>query len=154
MYQSLTFFHSVIRWFVVISLFYSVYRAYKGYFSNRIFSKADNAIRHWTATIAHIQLVVGIILFTQSPLVKYFWSNFSAAVQYKEALFFGLIHMVLMLAAIVVLTIGSALSKRRASDREKFKTMLVWFSVAIVLIFIAIPWPFSPLAARPYFRPF
>jgi cbb3-type cytochrome oxidase subunit 3 len=30
--------------------------------------------------------------------------------------------------------------------------MLVWFTIALIIIFIAIPWPFSPFANRPYFR--
>jgi len=57
-----------------------------------------------------------------------------------------------MLTAIVIITIGSALAKRKKTDKEKFKTMLVWFSAALLIIFIAIPWPFSPLANRPYIR--
>ena len=66
--------------------------------------------------------------------------------------FFGLIHILFMLTAIVIITIGSALAKRKPTDSEKFKTMLLWFSLALMLIFVAIPWPFSPLANRPYFR--
>lgn len=152
MYQTLTFYHSILRWFVLVSLIYSIYLAYKGYRSNTVFSKKDNAIRHWTATIAHVQLVLGIILYTQSPVIKYFWNNFNDAIHHLESTFFALLHIILMLSAIVLITIGSAKAKRRPSDKEKFKTMLLWFSVSLVIIFIAIPWPFSPLAARPYFR--
>ena len=124
MYQSLTFFHSMIRWLVLVSLLYSIFSAYKGYISPLKFTKLDNTVRHWTATFAHIQLVIGIVLYTQSP----------------------------MFLAIIFITIGSALAKRKQTDKEKFKTMLVWFSTALLIILIAIPWPFSPLANRPYFR--
>lgn len=152
MYQSLTFYHSVIRWLVLFSLIYSIYRAYKGYNLQKVFTKTDNALRHWTATIAHIQLVIGIILYTQSPIIKYFWHNFNEAIQNLDTAFFGLIHIILMLTAIILITIGSALSKRKTTDNEKFKTMLVWFLISLIIILIAIPWPFSPLANRPYFR--
>jgi hypothetical protein len=152
MYQSLTFYHSIMRWLVLTSLLYAIYRAYKGYTSDVPFSKTDNAIRHWTATIAHIQLVIGITLYTQSPIIKYFWHNFNEAINSLYTTFFGILHIVLMLTAIILITIGSALSKRKTTDREKFKTMLVWFSISLLIIFIAIPWPFSPLANRPYFR--
>jgi cell shape-determining protein MreD len=97
-----------------------------------------------------MQLLIGMVLCTQSPTIKYFWKNFQQASQNKDSLFFGLIHIGLMLAAIVVITIGSASAKRKTSDKEKFKTMLVWFSIALVIILVAIPWPFSPLANRPY----
>jgi Type IV secretion system pilin len=152
MYQTLTFYHSIVRWLVLASLLYAIYRAYKGYTSNAKFSKTDNSIRHWTATIAHIQLVIGITLYTQSPIIKYFWKNFNEAIHNIDTAFFGLLHIILMLIAIILITIGSALSKRKTTDKEKYKTMLVWFSISLIIIFIAIPWPFSPLANRPYFR--
>ena len=152
MYQTLTFLHSIFRWLVLLSLMYALFRAYKGYVSGRIFSKIDDSVRHWTATIAHIQLVLGITLYSQSPIISYFWKNFSVAKETFDLLFFGLIHIFLMLVSIVIITIGSALTKRISNDKEKYKTMFLWFGIGLLIIFIAIPWPFSPLANRPYFR--
>lgn len=125
-----------------------------GYNQNKAFSKTDNAFRHWTATVAHIQLMIGIILYTQSPIVKFFWTDTITTWQNLDLTFYGVIHILLMLTAIVVLTIGSALAKRKPTDKEKFKTMLVWFSIVLIIIFIAIPWTFSPLSSRPNFRTF
>ena len=102
--------------------------------------------------IAHIQLVTGMVLYFKSPVIKYFWANFNEAATKMDYTFFGIIHISLMLSAIVLITIGSAMAKRKQTDREKFKTILVWFSISLVIIFIAIPWPFSPLANRPYLR--
>lgn len=141
-----------MRWLVLASLLYSIYRAYKGYTLNSQFSKSDNAVRHWTATIAHIQLVIGITLYTQSPIIKYFWHTFNDAIHNIDVAFFGLIHIILMLIAIILITVGSSLAKRKTTDKEKFKTMLIWFLISLIIIFIAIPWPFSPLSNRPYFR--
>jgi len=152
MYQTLTFLHSTFRWLVLLSLFYSIFRAYKGYFSEKEFSKTDNFVRHWTATIAHIQLVLGITLYSQSPIIKYFWNNFDEAKESFELIFFGLIHIFLMLLSIILITIGSSISKRKTTDRDKFRTILIYFVIALIIILIAIPWPFSPLANRPYFR--
>lgn len=154
MYSALIVIHSLTRWLVLAFLVYSIYRAFVGYIYNKTFSKTDNAFRHWTATIAHIQLMIGIILYMQSPIVKYFWKETEIGFQNLDLTFYGLIHFVLMLASIVLLTIGSALAKRKSSDKEKFKTMLIWFSIALIIIFIAIPWSFSPLSSRPNFRTF
>ena len=152
MYQTLTFLHSTVRWLVLLSLIYAVFLACKGYFSDEKFSKTDDSVRHWTATIAHVQLVLGIILYSQSPVISYFWKNFNTAKESFELLFFGLIHIVLMLFSIVLITIGSSAAKRKTSDRDKFKTMFTWYSIALAVIFIAVPWPFPPFANRPYFR--
>lgn len=152
MYQTLTFLHSIVRWLVILSLCYSIFRACLGYFRKLNFSQTDNTIRHSTATVAHIQLLLGIALYSVSPMVSYFWKNFKEAKESWDTLFFGLIHMALMLIAITLITIGSALSKRKLSDKEKFRVMLLFYAIALVIIFVAIPWPFSPLAKRPYLR--
>lgn len=152
MYQALTFLHSTLRWLVLVSLIVSLYRAYSGYFRKAAFTKTDNAVRHWTATIAHTQLMVGMTLYFQSPIIKYFLNNFSTAKESFYLLFFGVIHSLLMLVAVIIITIGSSLAKRKATSPEKFKTMLIWYTLAMLIIFIAIPWPFSPFANRPYFR--
>lgn len=136
----------------MFSIVIAIIAASSGLMKQRVFSKRDNALRHWTATIAHIQLMIGMILYTQSPVVKYFWKNTGAAS--FDITFYSAIHAALMLSAIVALTIGSALAKRRSTDREKFRTMLIWFSIALIIILLAIPWPFSPLSARPYLRTF
>lgn len=152
MYQILLYTHSLFRWLVLATLLWSVIRAWRGYYTQAVFTKADNALRHWTATIAHVQLVVGMILYTQSPIIKYYWKSDTKTDLPFDLTFFGIVHMLLMLVVIVFITIGSALAKRKPSDTEKFKTMLLWFAIALLLICIAIPWPFSPLAHRPYFR--
>lgn len=149
MYSFLLPVHSVFRWAVVLSLAYAIFISAKGYLYKNTFTKISNAIRHWTATIAHIQLIIGIILYVKSPFVKQFYTT---ANNTGETLFFGLIHIVLMLLAIAFITIGSAKSKREKTDQAKFKTMLIWFSLATLLILLAIPWPFSPLANRPLIR--
>ena len=152
MYHTLTIFHNAVRWFVLASLLFATFRAYKGYFSKFAFTKTDNAVRHWTATIAHIQLMIGIVLYFQSPTIKYFMTNFKEARKNFDMAFFGIYHGLFMFSAIILITIGSAKAKRQQTDREKFKTMLIWFSIALIIIFIAIPWPFSPFAKRPYYR--
>ena len=154
MYSSVLFFHSIFRWLVLISLLYAIFRAYRGYTTHSTFTKTDNSVRHWTATIAHIQLLLGFGVYLTSPLVSYFFADFQQAVGETDTLFFGVIHMLCMLLAIVCITVGSSMAKRKQTDLAKFKTMLIWFSIALLIIFLAIPWPFSPLAHRPYFRGF
>ncbi len=152
MYQSLTLIHSLLRWLVLFSLVCSIGRACIGYFRQSLFTPTDNAIRHWTATIAHVQLLVGMLLYSQSPVVQYFWHNLHTASSITNLLFFGIIHIATMLVAIIVLTIGSAKAKRALHDFDKFKTIWVWYSLSLLLILLAIPWPFSPLAQRPLIR--
>ena len=154
MYSTVLILHTIFRWLVLLSLVYAILLASKGYITKSKFSPWDNQVRHWTATIAHIQLILGLLVYAKSPLIQYYFANFKASFSDIGLTFFGLIHFVLMLVAIVIITIGSAKAKRKSADIDQFKTMLIWFAVGLFIIFIAIPWPFSPLAARPYIRMF
>lgn len=152
MYTALLDIHSIIRWFVLISLIVALFRAYKGWFSDTAFLKSDNIIRIVTSTIAHVQLLVGIILYFVSPVISKFFSDFAGSMSNSEIRFFGLEHSIMMLLAVVFITIGSSKAKRKATDKAKFKTMAIWLTIALIIILIAIPWPFSPFApSRPYF---
>lgn len=154
MYPILLALHSLIRWFVLVSLFYSLYLAYRGLLGNKPFTGHDNFIRHTTATIAHIQLIFGIWLYFISPVINYFLHNYQDAIHIRQIRFFGMEHSVMMLVSIILITIGAAITKRKATDKQKFKTIAIWYSMALLIILINIPWPFSIFASRPYFRAF
>lgn len=154
MYIPLLALHSLTRWLVLISLIFSIYRAYWGWLLNKPFSKFDNTVRYITVTIAHIQLIIGLWLYFISPIVHYFLHHFHIAVHERQIRFFGMEHITVMLISIVLITIGSAKAKRKTTDKEKFRTIAIWFSIALFLILTSIPWAFSPLTSRPYFRPF
>lgn len=146
--------HSLLRWFVLISLLYAIYRSYKGWFSNSAYTMQDTKVTRVTTIIAHIQLLVGLILYAVSPVIHNLFGNFSEAVQETSVRFYGMEHSVLMIIAIVLITVGSVKSKKKPEDRKKFQTVAVWFTLALLIILVSIPWPFSPLDARPWFRIF
>jgi membrane protein DedA with SNARE-associated domain len=150
-YLTILLLHSLARWAVLAGLGLGLFRAYRGWLGSRPFTQFDDTVRHTAATVAHVQLLLGYTLYFVSPLVAAF--HLRGATHAPTALFFGIQHVAAMTTAIVVLTIGSALAKRQATDPDKFRTMALWFTVALLLILVAIPWPFSPWASRPYFRP-
>lgn len=148
MYPTLLIIHNSVRWVSLILLLFGIYRAFVGYRNRNRFSAADNAIRHWTATVLQLQMMIGFVLYFNSPFVTEFWSETGG----ESGSFFAVIHLSLMLAAVTVVSVGSALAKRKPTDEQKYKTMLAWFCVSLLIILVAIPWPFSPLAQRPYIR--
>ncbi|WP_247236123.1 hypothetical protein [Telluribacter sp. SYSU D00476] len=154
MYSILLALHSSIRWLVLASLLFAIVHAYRGWLSKREFRGFDNSVRHWTATIAHIQLTLGLVLYFISPIVDYFLHNFWNAIHQREIRFFGMEHSSMMITAVVVITIGSAKAKRRPTDAEKFRTMAIWFAIGLFIVLTSIPWSFSPLTSRPNFRAF
>lgn len=154
MYPYVLFFHSVWRWFVLVALMAAIFRGYKGWLKSEPFTKADDTLRHMTATVVHIQLILGLLLYGISPLIRFFWANYHEAVHERDIRFFGMEHSLMMLVSVVLVTIGSMKAKRKATDQGKFKTMAIWYGVALLVILVNIPWPFSPLVSRPWFRMF
>ncbi len=152
MYPTLLFLHNYMRWLVLLALIVAIIIAVKGLRENKKFSRSDNLIRHWSATLLHIQLIIGVLLYIKGPTAIFFWKNLNRVGNSWELLFFGVGHIFFMLVAIVLVTIGSAKAKRKVIDKDKYKTILIWYLIALIVILIAIPWPFSPLASRPYFR--
>lgn len=155
MYDTLLVIHSVLRWLLLIGLLIAIYKAYQGWFSNKPFLKSDNTLRLVTATIAHVQLLVGVGLYLVSPIISTFLNTFSDSMSNSEMRFFGMEHSFMMLLAIVFITIGSSKAKRKTTDKAKFKTIAIWFTIALIVILVAIPWSFLPFFPdRPFFRIF
>ncbi|MDB5155828.1 MAG: hypothetical protein JWR50_535 [Mucilaginibacter sp.] len=154
MYATLLALHSLTRWLVLASLLFAIFRAYRGWLFNKPYLKFDDGVRHITTTIADIQFILGLCLYFISPIVHYFLHNFSTAVHERAIRFFGMEHVTMMLIAIAFISIGSAKARRKSTDKEKFKTMAIWFTIALLIILSSVPWSFSPLISRPNFRPF
>lgn len=154
MYPILLASHSLVRWLVLAGLLYAISRAVHGLQVKRNFTAVDNSVRHWTATIVHIQFLLGLGLYFLSPIVNYFLLHFQDALHQREIRFFGMEHSIMMLLAVAVISTGSAKAKRKTTDGEKFKTVAIWFTVGLLIILSSVPWPFSPFTSRPYFRTF
>lgn len=153
-YPFLLALHSCTRWLVVISLLWTIFLSASGYWNKGPFDKKAQITRVMMVSLIHLQAVIGFCLYFVSPITKYFMKNFGATIGDLNISFFGIIHSLLMTIAVVVATIGAALAKRAETDAEKFRLLLTYSIVTFVIIFIAIPWPFSPLAQRAWFRPF
>lgn len=154
MHQILLSLHSINRWLVLLSLLYSIFLAARGRLQHLQFTAHANFVRHVTATISQVQLLLGLSLYMISPVVKYAVAESYAGNLVSEHVFFKYIHIWLMATSVVLITLGSAKAKRMQTDGQKFSTMLFWFSAALLVILIAIPWPFSPLVNRPFLRSF
>lgn len=142
--------HNGLRWLILPALLWAVFIGWEGRRHERPFHLSDRIAVSTVSVLSHIQLLLGFWMYIESPVVKGFWAERSF--QWADPLFFSLIHFGLMVTAIVLITIGSALVKRKMEDQKKFTAILQYYGLALLIILIAIPWPFSPLAHRPWLR--
>ena len=52
---------------VLLGLLWSIGRAYRGWLGGHPFTPFDNTVRHSVATLAHVQLTLGYLLYLVSP---------------------------------------------------------------------------------------
>jgi hypothetical protein len=132
--------HSGLRWIALILLVYAVFNAMsrKGLGE---FSKKDKMVNLFAMVTLHVQLIVGLILFFSNGKEYYHtgWMKDSIA------RFYGMEHLVGMLAAIVLVTIGYSKAKRSEAAVQKHKYTLTFYAVGLILILAFIPWPFRAL---------
>jgi hypothetical protein len=154
MYAILLTIHSWFRWLVLASLVFTLIRYYHGWFTGRKLSQFDDVTQSTTVRIVQTQFLIGLALYAFSPMVRYFLFNFGTAVHQRDARFFGMEHITMMFIAVAVISTGSIKAIKKETESEKFRTIAIWFSVGLLIIFLSIPWEFSPFSRRPYFRMF
>ncbi|HAF36456.1 MULTISPECIES: hypothetical protein [Sphingobacterium] len=146
--------HSLWRWEVLIILAISLSTFFYKKKQQLLFSPIDQFLVKTTVISFYIQLVLGINLYILSPITQYFLRHFDEAVHLRQIRFFSMEHSSMMIMAAICLTLGAHKSKNADTNDRRFKTLLIWFGLALLIILSSIPWEFSPLTSRPSFRSF
>ncbi len=129
--------HSGLRYVVLGLLIASVAVAYSKWKNN---DQDDSKIYLFAFIATHTQLLIGLILYMISPKVDF--SQMSVAM----FRFFTVEHTFMMLIAIVLVTIGKIKSKKLVGA-NKHRTILYFYILALLIIIVAIPWPFRNLGS-------
>ncbi len=152
MYSYLLIIHSYLRWLVLASiliglLFIIIKRSKKA-----IYTTKDYQLFKVIKNVFNLQFLVGILLLTQSPMVKAFWSEVSQAVKWREIHFFGLEHPFIMILGVLLLNIFTDKTKEKIGTNNAFNYLFVSYLIILFILFVSIPWSFSPFTARPNLR--
>ena len=142
MYTGLLHTHSLLRWIMLILLVMTVVRSYNGWKSKRSFTPGDKKLSLFTLIFSHVQLLIGFLLYMVSPIVQSAMEDMGAAMKDPILRFYAVEHILVMIIAILVITVGNAMAKRAANDTDRFKKIFTYFFIGLVLILISIPWPF------------
>ncbi len=141
--------HNITRWVVLAFGALALITSYSGLFSKRSWQSSDKIIGLGFNISFGLQLILGLIIYGISPLIRPLMSNPSLISQATgsnkvEIIFFGIYHIVLMFIAFILVQVGYSRSKRAESDRAKFRLAATFYTIAILLVFLAIPWGIRP----------
>ncbi|PSL47488.1 hypothetical protein CLV51_102336 [Chitinophaga niastensis] len=143
--------HSILRWAIVLTGIWAVIRALKGVTGKTPFTGADSKAGLFFMIFCDLQLLVGLILLFISPLAKAGMSDMAAAMKNPTLRFFTVEHEFMAVIAIALVHIGKSKVKKAATDAQKHKLALIFFGIALVLIFVLIPWPFREALGKGWF---
>jgi hypothetical protein len=143
--------HNLLRWVIIILLLVSIFKAISGWKNKKVFSAGDRRIWLFTLISAHITLLIG--------LYQWLWGRFGiistklpegiSLMKDKFYRFFWVEHPTFMILAIVMITLGYGMAKKQVPDEVRYKRAFWFFFIALLMILVAVPWPFREIIARP-----
>lgn len=127
--------HNVLRWFVLFAGLAAVAGAWFSYYKARPFDKGSR-IRGLLFTIGmHTQLLIGLALTFRPGLMDTLTASMAGEgyPRYIE-------HIFWMIIAVILVQVGTIMSKRGDDDAKKHKNAAIWYTIGFLAIVAAIPW--------------
>lgn len=142
MYIGFKHLHSTFAYVLLAALIFSVIYVLIAYVQKKPFTDKVRKFALIGLISAHIQFLVGLLLYVFSPLGL---SNFSGAAM-KDSLsrLYILEHPLMMLIAIVLITIGYSRAKRLKADNARYRSILIFYGLGLIFILSRIPWTVWP----------
>lgn len=133
--------HSYWAYIVLLILIAAVINAFVGLNSKKKFTAKDLRISLFTLIASHIQLIIGFIAFYTSNFYVTMRETGMGEVMKNSELRKPLIeHPLMIIIAIALITIGFSKHKTKTTDSSKFKTITIFYGIALLLILSMIPW--------------
>lgn len=136
MYDFIRGFHSGWAYIALLLLVVAIINSAMGMSSKREFLPKDRKIAMFGLIGAHIQLLIGLILYFVSPLGLHSLGQMSD----KALRLTSLEHPLINIIAIALITIGWTKHKKAIDATAKFKAITIFYGVGLLLILLRIPW--------------
>lgn len=150
MYELALTVHSVLRLALTIACALVFLGALRGMLRGCPRSVGQTLLVKLALIAADLQVVLGLLLwFLWSPQTSQVRANFGAAMKDPGLRFWAVEHPSAMLAAVACVHVGKVLASRAQNDAQKHARTALWFGLALVLIALLSPWPYSSVA-RPF----
>ena len=132
--------HSYWAYIVLAVLIYTVINAIIGLTQKKEFTHKDFRLGLFTLITAHIQLLIGFAWYFMSPWYKGLKANGGEVMKDSAARLLAIEHPIMMLIAIILITIGWSKHKKQVKSESKFKTFVIFYGLALIIILARIPW--------------
>jgi hypothetical protein len=135
-YSFIQKFHSGWAYLALLLLLIAILNSFYGMYSKREFSVRDRKIALFGLISAHVQFLIGFILYFVSPVGSKALGNMAdSALRHTS-----LEHPLTNILAIVLITIGWSKHKISETNTAKFRSIAVYYGIGLLLILTLIPW--------------
>lgn len=143
MYEILKHAHSGLRWIILILLLVAIVTAWQQWQRKNTYEPKAQRIALYTLIVAHLQLLLGLVLYFISPYVQFTSETMGDTV----LRFYTVEHVTLMALGVALITVGYSRAKRQAPAARGFRTLAIFYLLGLLLILLGVPWPFRDLGA-------
>jgi predicted membrane protein len=123
--------HAGLRWIILILLIVTIVRAFINRYNSEFGAQAKLGL--FSMIAMHIQLLVGFGLYMSGELKANSIESISKFINRE--------HVIMMIVAVILGTLGHSLSKRAEDVATKYRKQFIFFGLSFVIIMAMIPWP-------------
>ncbi len=138
----MAFIHSYWAYLVLAVIILATANSIIGFVTKRDFEAKDFRIALFALIVTHLQFVIGLITYFVSDKVQ--WSNSDLTMKdimgNADLRLIHVEHPITMIIAIALLTIGYSKHKKKLVSTPKFKTLSIFYTLALIAVLSRIPW--------------
>ncbi|MBI9054109.1 MAG: hypothetical protein JEY96_09860 [Bacteroidales bacterium] len=134
-FQLIKFFHYIISGTFLIIAIVLIYRSISGVIKKKNYKFFDRFLSSSFIINLYLQLIFGLILFSNlGSSLGYDYVSDDGTVKMISKRFWPIEHIVLMIFALLIANLGFIFSNISTESNVKFKKVLIYYSLAILLI--------------------
>lgn len=151
-YSYLLLAHSYFRWMALLVLIAFYILVWIGKRKGLLLTSAAYSWMLLGVLLLDVQWLLGLLLYSQSPLALAFWSDIRLGISDRQIRFFGLEHFTMMQLGLLLINIYVVRCRRLIGTNAAYMYLLKRLHWVMLILLSSIPWSFSPLTSRPNWR--
>lgn len=138
MYNFIKHLHSGFRYVVLLLVLTAIIGAFMGWLGNKKYTNGNRKLNLFAMISVHIQVLGGIVLYFLSNITQVAINDWGQAMKNQTLRYWALEHVVMMLLAMALITIGHSKSKKALTDVLKHRTIAIYFTLSLIVVVVAI----------------
>ncbi len=134
MYPFFKYFHSGLRYIVLLLVVAAVIQSLLGWLGKKTYTEGNRKLNLFALISAHTQLLIGLVLYFLSPLVQFS----KGAMKNPVTRYWTAEHITMMILAIILITVGYSRSKKVLLPEKKHLNIFIFYFLAVLIVVVTL----------------